>query len=603
MKIKGAKELRKRFLLRPWGIYPKLVVTFLLAVVPMYLISLQMNQMGARSVKQEILASMGTRVHFYLNMFEAETQRTLRLQKQFVVDEDIQMISTITPDTRFYDVYENLLSQQRVQNKLLIMENSSLYIDQARVYIPKLSKVFLSDSVQNGILRQELEEFSRLGNNPVPIIGYSDGRLVLRSKPPEPANSRATPDFVIEAEISKYAVGQFLSKITYRKNEGIFLMDDQGQWYIGNQRDDAMIKPLSATLARNRIAASNQLNIRVNGEVYLVSYERSPVLGATLVVYVPEAEILGPLYRYHDWLWLLSVLSFLVIILFSYWIYRVIHRPLRTLVLALRRVEKGDWTSAIRHRVRDEFQYVYKQFNSMVRQVKELIEENYKSRILAQQLELKQLQSQINPHFLYNTYFMVHRMAESQDLDNVQRATKYLGQYFMYITRSASDEVTLEEEYGHMANYAHIQTMRFSHRIRTVIGDIPPGCSDIRIPRLILQPLLENAYVHGLKSKVSGGLAEVSVTETDDRVVIRIEDNGDEFGDEALSRVLELLNGRRTAKETTGLVNVHNRLKLRYGESFGLAVTRGSLGGMKVEMAIPKKNEGGKAHVPLADYR
>jgi len=287
---------------------------------------------------------------------------------------------------------------------------------------------------------------------------------------------------------------------------------------------------------------------------------------------------------------MLSGISLAVVVAFSYWIFRLIHFPLRKMVRAFRKVEKGDLSLTIVHRNYDEFQYLYGQFNVMVGKLKHSIQEVYESRIMAQQSELKQLQSQINPHFLYNTYFMVHRMADAHDVDNVAKATKYLGEYFQYITRNSSDEATVEEEWNHTLAYLEIQQMRFHNRIEARVSGVPAIEADgARIPRLILQPLVENAYQHGLKAKATGGIVEMRAERLKDgSLALSVEDNGDELSDDRLLGLRNRLASRREEyAEKTGLLNVHRRLTLRFGEERGLVVSRSSLGGLKVEMVVP----------------
>jgi two-component system sensor histidine kinase YesM len=580
------------------GIFPKLVITYMLTIVPLYVISLQMNHMGSEIVKGEILNSMETRVHFYLSSFEAEIQRTMRLQMQFIVDDDLLKLSTMIPQSSYYDLYESLLSQQRLQNQLLLMQNSSQYIDQARVYILTLNRTLLGNSIQNGISDEKRKEFQSYSEKKmaIPVLDYSNGHILLRSTPHEISNSNKPPDFVIEAEISQLSVEQFLKRMTYRGDEGVMLADDLGRWQLSNNNSDQSVSKSVMDMLQqenNKRIPYGQLNIKVNHTKYLISYEHSSVLGASMIQLVPEKQILGPLNKYNFWIWWLSGLSFFVVILFSYWIYRIIRQPLKKLVLSLRKVEKGDLTISINHQVQDEFHYLYQQFNSMVYRIKELIEENYESQIIAQRLELKQLQSQINPHFLYNTYFMVNLMAESQDLKNVQTATQYLGEYFLYITRNSSDEVTLGSEIKHSINYLEIQSMRFSPRIRTMTNEIPAVCSRLHVPRLILQPILENAFQHGLKTKIAGGILSFLVTEQGDRILIEIEDNGEDLQQETLAFLQQALRTSSSLRETTGLLNVHLRLKLIFGEAYGLHVSRGEYGGMKVEVIIPLTNEKG----------
>jgi two-component system sensor histidine kinase YesM len=309
-----------------------------------------------------------------------------------------------------------------------------------------------------------------------------------------------------------------------------------------------------------------------------------------LVLYMPEEQILGPLDKYRTWFWILSVISLAVVFAFSYWIFRLIHFPLRKMVRAFRKVERGDLSLSIEHRNYDEFQYLYGQFNLMVSKLRHSIQEVYESRIMAQQSELKQLQSQINPHFLYNTYFMVHRMADAHDVENVAKATKYLGEYFQYITRNSSDEAPLAEEWNHTLAYLEIQQLRFHNRIEARVSDLPPDVgSAFRIPRLLLQPLVENAYSHGLKSIISGGIVAMSLEARANGVLaIAVEDNGEELTDERLSDLERKLNAEWDGRiEKTGLLNVHMRLLLKFGEGYGLKVSRSALGGLKAVIELP----------------
>jgi hypothetical protein len=131
-----------------------------------------------------------------------------------------------------------------------------------------------------------------------------------------------------------------------------------------------------------------------------------------------------------------------------------------------------------------EFSYLFRQFNDMVGEVKVLIHEVYEKNFRLRLSELRQLQSQINPHFLYNSFYSVYRMAKIQDYDKIMEFTKYLGDFFRFITRSDSDEVLLKEEWMHMRNYIEIQKVRFSNRIEVDFGALPEAAGKTPVPRL-----------------------------------------------------------------------------------------------------------------------
>jgi two-component system sensor histidine kinase YesM len=215
-----------------------------------------------------------------------------------------------------------------------------------------------------------------------------------------------------------------------------------------------------------------------------------------------------------------------------------------------------------------------------------LIEQVYKQRILAQRAELKQLQSQINPHFLYNSFFILNTMSRIGDYDNLERFTEQLGEYFQFVTRSAADEITLIKEVNHARVYAEIQTMRFSNRIRVEFDDLPNEFSSLVVPRLILQPIIENAFEHGLEKKLSNGLLKINFCKVSNEFCIIIEDNGEELSDEELKKMKNALNAEESKNEVTGIINIKQRIKLKFGNQSGLTVERGEMSGLKVVIHI-----------------
>ena len=163
----------------------------------------------------------------------------------------------------------------------------------------------------------------------------------------------------------------------------------------------------------------------------------------------------------------------------------------------------------------------------MVKELKTLIEQSYKQKILVQRAEMKQLQSQINPHFLYNSFFILNTMARTEDYENIEKFTEQLGRYFQFITRSAADEVPLEKEVEHARVYTEIQAMRYSNRIKAYFEELPEEFWGIVVPRLILQPIIENAFEHGLGMVKKNGILTVSFEKLQNGLHIIIENNGE----------------------------------------------------------------------------
>jgi two-component system sensor histidine kinase YesM len=230
--------------------------------------------------------------------------------------------------------------------------------------------------------------------------------------------------------------------------------------------------------------------------------------------------------------------------------------------------------------------YLYAGFNDMAENLQNLIEQVYQQKILTQNAELKQLQAQINPHFLYNSFFLLPRMIKREDIPNAAKFSKMIGDYFQFITRNSETEVTLSGEAAHARIYTDIQALRFEGRIRAEFGELPAEMANIYVPKLILQPIIENAFEHGLKNKASGGLLAVAFQKIENGFMISINDNGDELPEDELDKLNNALSNINVETENTGLINIHRRIRLMYGGESGIRASRSEMGGLNVTIAV-----------------
>ena len=150
----------------------------------------------------------------------------------------------------------------------------------------------------------------------------------------------------------------------------------------------------------------------------------------------------------------------------------MVHKPLSKLTDAFDEVEHGNFQVQIVQTGNDDFAYLYHAFNNMALKLSHLIERDYNQKLLLQKAEMKQLQAQINPHFLYNSFFMLQRMIRFEPEEASQIANA-LASCFRYITKNSMDHVTLAEEYAHMKNYVYIQGLRFAGRIQIDLEELP----------------------------------------------------------------------------------------------------------------------------------
>ena len=317
-----------------------------------------------------------------------------------------------------------------------------------------------------------------------------------------------------------------------------------------------------------------------------MAYVSSDYLKMSFIKYVVEDEIFGSLKIFRLWFWIFTAVALIIIFFYSASTYKFIRQPLAKLVKSFYRAENGDLGFEIEYKHDDEFGYLYRGFNKMIKKIEQMITQVYTQKLLAQKAELKQLQAQVNPHFLYNSFFILHRIIVGENMEKAAAFSEQLGNYFKFITRNTSDEVTLDKEVEHAKIYSGIQAMRFSRRLKIEFGRLPEKYADMRVPRLILQPVLENALEHGLKSKESNGFLQVSFLGFKDTLAIIVEDNGEELSPQELESLQNRLTNAESIGEITGILNIHRRIKLKFGGKSGLSVMRSELGGLKAVITL-----------------
>lgn len=232
-----------------------------------------------------------------------------------------------------------------------------------------------------------------------------------------------------------------------------------------------------------------------------------------------------------------------------------------------------------------DFKYITERFNTLIDKLQQKTAQMYEERMRTQEAELKHMQAQINPHFLYNSLFMISRLAKDGDCLLAGEFSNYLAKYFRYLTRSGSSFTTLEEEMDHLDTYIKIMSLRFYNRISTFV-DNKSRDKGILIPKLIIQPLVENAFEHGLKDTLCDGEIHVHVEQDGNLITISVEDNGGNVTDEQLEEIQKYVYSEKETNRCTGLYNVNKRLRIFYGKDNGLIFEKNESDGLRVIIRI-----------------
>ncbi len=571
------KELWRKSVLK------RLIISFILILLPVYILSVVIYDLGISTLRKEISNSMISQLSFYRDSLENDINRVRALEVGLVNDSDLNRLAAIPESLSRIERMERIL---RVQQRLDAIKSSSKYIGDIYVMVPALKRTISSTSISD--FDQELfEKMKYVEVQPDSIVENNVIKYMTVSYPYSYMTSKKDKLFIIVIELSKSKIVEALQSMAQNPKEGVMFV---------NNTNKSMIASVNTTLNKNVYSNITQKDksaevVVVDNNSYMAVSVTSTVFNSTLCKYLPEDSVFHDLEKYSRWFLLLTVSAVVIIVLFSMYMYKFIHKPISKLAASFKRVEKGDFEINIEHKHNDEFRYIYHRFNVMVENLKTLVDQVYKQKILVQRAEMKQLQSQIRPHFLYNSFFILNTMARIGDYENLEVFTEQLGQYFQFITRNAADEVPIDKEVNHARVYSEIQAMRFSNQIKVVFDQLPEDFKELVVPRLILQPLIENAFEHGLTGANGNGLLLIKFEKADDEYTITVEDNGDRLDEEILNTMRSSLEDDSESAEVTALQNIHQRLRLKYGQQSGLRLDIGEMGGLRVTVAIIAQKE------------
>lgn len=565
------------------SIFVRLIATFLAAIIVIAALGIYMYNWSLKTVKNEIFKSTTAQVTFYLKGLEAEIDRIKILQYDALNDEDLNKLAI---RYSIMNEYETMESMRKLHHRLVSIQNSNAYISNVSAHIYPIQRTISS---KKSVSALNIDKFESLripqGRKGAQLLLH-DGSLHLTTF--LTGNMGLSPLYMIEIELNTSVFREALKQFDTYPDSGSILLDVTSGLTIHSDEDTQLFDEVVNSFA------NNESDIKIDevvsyGDTFVIA-EKSDYLNMVLFRFIPKDVVLVPTKGFYVWLWVFTgVVMMLVVFIYAY-TYKLIQRPMKELVKSFRSVEKGNFNVKMEVNQNNEFDYLNKGFNSMVQNVSNLIDQVYKHKILEQRAELKHLQSQISPHFLYNSFFLINTMAKVKD-DNLIPFTKLLGEYFQFITKNDFDFIPLFEEIEHARTYTDIQLMRYPSKLTIEFESCPVPFKEIKVPRLIVQPIIENAFKYAVEHTRGPVTISVYFQLKEEKLSIVVEDNGKQLTDEKLLDLQEQFIQAHNS-ESSGLNNIHRRVQLIYGEEYGLQVERSGLGGLKVILQInPKMRE------------
>lgn len=265
---------------------------------------------------------------------------------------------------------------------------------------------------------------------------------------------------------------------------------------------------------------------------------------------------------------------------------RTMIRPIVRLSEEARDFKKENFKMPLLTDSKDEIGRLNQNLTQMVEYIQDLILNQYENKIKRREIELKYMQSQINPHFLYNTLDSIRWMAVIEGKAEIAEQVEALSDIFRHALSGGREVVTVEKEIEHLKNYILIQKNRFGDRLQVNI-QVGDGTRECEVMKLILQPLVENAIVHGLESKMEGGTVRVIVKKEENILLYWVEDDGLGVNEDLINRCLK---EKEEEHNVFALKNIDERIKIKYGEGYGLSFHSAVGVGTRVEVRLPFVN-------------
>ncbi|MGV2885824.1 cache domain-containing sensor histidine kinase [Paenibacillus taichungensis] len=399
-------------------------------------------------------------------------------------------------------------------------------------------------------------------------------------------------------DIRLEAFGQLLSNLNFEKNASLMIVDSK-QRLLFERTSAGGLSAYDQLLKHGQLQgyAGNQ-KVVLDGKPYLYVQHHSSYSGLSVISLTPIAVIQKESGEMLTFTFGFAVLCMAAVAVLAVLLSYRITRPLIRLKHNMIRVEQGDFSQRVAHFSNDEFGQISRGFNRMMEEINRLFNEVFLLGIQEREAELSALQSQINPHFIYNTLESINMMAVRQKHAEVSDMVTALGKLLRYTIDKVDRRVPLQEELAFVQSYVRIQQVRYDGKLE-VIYDIDEAITKCLIPKLVLQPLVENAVYHGIEGQADGGVIWVSALRFDDELLIIVRDNGkgmaqveiDELN-ESIARQPSNQALRCHAGDRLGLNNIAQRLRLMYGEGGSLSVDGSPGQGLAVTISIQLQPKG-----------
>lgn len=421
---------------------------------------------------------------------------------------------------------------------------------------------------------------------------YFDSDSVHLIRTMDPYNRTLINPNLLVLSIKKSTLIEQAKPLLPSKNANIYLFGSSGLLITGTGAQvDAQVwdkKDEVRSIRKSPQTGTDMVTISV----------KSKLSGWSLMMEQPLWEIRSHTDSLKIFTYGIVVVSLVLAIVISWIVYRGISSPLRKLAYGMKQLRTGNFTIQLEDKRVDELGYVIESFNRMAENQKLLIRDHYEKQLLLSKMELKFLQSQINPHFLYNTLDSIYWSAKNYEADEISDMVLNLSKFFRLSLNKGNETFSVAETIMHLTYYIKVQQLRFLDHF-SVRYEITEESKPYHVLKLLLQPLVENAVLHGLEKQSAGGELVISSYLQGSLLVLEVSDNGAGVDSSRLQYICDkleeaagqatdgILSDRKKEKDLFGLRNVVTRMKMYYGEESQFRFESSAGQGTRMTLSLP----------------
>ncbi|WP_058306260.1 sensor histidine kinase [Gracilibacillus massiliensis] len=557
--------------------FVKITIIIALLIIPIVILHSYSYQTSVSTMREEMMNNKKNQLSYLKEQMEHSLERLSLVPSSLSQDLSVALLQS---SVLLEDPYLRVDSQRQLKEKMFLQIFSNPFDTEISVYFSDLNRVISTSTLIN---KNNLFLEGNYGEWEYYEVGKESYFRLLYTKFHSQKSNPEEENIIIEIRFDSKNIKELLMQNSTNDVGDLFVYTGSGDYIETPMKNKEINENIVEKILRTNYTDENyhQFEYNHSGENYQVSYLYLPVSNTYLIDYTPIEKVMMPILESRN-LFIISLSALLILTIISlFLLYKNVQRPIMQLIKGLSGFELGNYSFRIKNKYNNEFDYLISSFNQMGAKIQYLIENIYEEQNRSRLASIKQLQSQINPHFLYNCLSFISSCTKVGATDSAIKMTYHLADYYRYTTDVENQNPTLQEEIELIENYLEIYKIR-SERLEFDI-DIPNDMRQKEFIRLTLQPIVENAVVHGLETHMGDGWVKVTGSMDDNFNKITIEDNGRGVSQDKLIRMQANLDAPFKEEVRVGLQNVHQRLKYHFGEGSGLTFSHSKYGGLCVE--------------------